>query len=133
MMKWKNTGKKSAGLALLILTMSLSGCRQPAGTPEHGDGALIEPEGNALNYEEADYRSPYDAKIVSGMVYPYTELFEADHWMQFQGYGALAGTEVKKGDALILTNTEGIEERIKNQKEAIAQMQEAYNEYWAGQ
>lgn len=131
MMKWKNTGKKSAGLALLILTMSLSGCGQTAATADHGDVALIEPEGIALNYEEADYRSLYDAKIVSGMVYPYTELFEADHWMQFQGYGALAGTEVKKGDALILTNTEGIEERIKNQKEAIAQMQEAYNEYWA--
>ena len=54
MMKWKNTGKKSAGLALLILTMSLSGCGQTAATADHGDVALIEPEGITRNYEEAD-------------------------------------------------------------------------------
>lgn len=133
MIRGKGAKIKTAGLAALIMALALSGCGQTSTSVDKGDIALLEPDGVALNYEEATYRNLYDEKVCGGLVYPYTEVYQADHGMNVQRYGAFVGDEVKKGDTLLLANTENLEKSIKEKKEYLAQMQEEYNEYWTDQ
>lgn len=131
MRKWMKSGK-IAGLAALVMTLSISGCGQSAlPASDKGDVALLEPEGIALSYEEAAFRDLYDATVLDAVVTPYTEAYCVEKWLRFGGYVALPGTAVSRGDRLIDTNTESIEENIKAKKEYIAEMQESYNEFWS--
>lgn len=113
----------STGLICVLLSLSLGACGQEIIQDAPEAVELLDPAGVPLNYEEAAYRNLYNAKTYSAVVCPYAEEYSVDVWGNFAGYAALPGDIVKKNDTILRTNTESIEEQIKNKKESIEKMQ----------
>ncbi len=125
--------KRILALALsgACLTMMVSGCGQKDDAAAAGPGGveLLNPVGEALTYEAADYRNLYDVRGSSALVCPYAEEYAPNNVMYFNGYGSLPGEEVQKGDVLMYSDTEDLEKQIEDMEESIADKEESYREY----
>ncbi|MCM1568213.1 MAG: hypothetical protein NC081_02050 [Roseburia sp.] len=127
--------KKNVNRLLLTLSMALvlSGCGKGADTVPNQDSAieLIDPVNAESGYEKAARRTLYQAAIYSGTIVPYYEEYSMDTDINFGGYDAYPGEEVKAGQTLAHTDTSDIDEQIEKKKESIADMEEEQQEYLA--
>lgn len=129
-MKKKNLNR------LLILSMAilLTGCGATAGgSSEEADAIeLIEPVNAETGYEEAAVRNLYNASMFPATVVPYIEEYGSDRDMEFESYGAYPGEQVKKGQALIRSNTDEMDKKIEDKEKSIADMEEAFQKEQEG-
>ena len=126
--------RKSITLLLIgSMILSLAGCSVGSGKAEPVKATqeieLIEPVNAEVSYEEAAIRNMYAASVYAATVVPYVQEYGAEYAFTFGSYGAYLGETVKKGQQLISSNTESIDEQIKTKKELIASMQDEYQKY----
>lgn len=111
--------KRIAKLMAVILTLSfVAGCGNETNT-ESVSIELVEPVGVTENYAIAERRDLVSYNVLSGRVIPKIEETSFPTDQNFEEYGCLPGTEVKKGDALAIASTETIDEKIKAKNEQI--------------
>lgn len=89
---------------------------------------LLDPVGVALNYEVAERRTLYDAKVYSALVTPYVEEYELEKGMNFKAYDAFPGEKVSKDATLLHSDTENVDKQIEDMVKSIEKMDEDYNE-----
>lgn len=126
-----------AGLGKRLMTALVSGglilfsagCGEavPVVLPE--DVVLLEPVDVPDLYETAAVRNLYQIKSYPGNVSPYVEEYSFENGQSFTAYATYPGEYVKRGGALVDTNTEGIDEEIEKLEKSIAEADEAYQEY----
>lgn len=119
----------AAVLSSALLAASLAGCGKGPEEAQRDDVELLEPAGVGETYETAVRRNLYDAQIYGGTVCPYTEEYSLGQDMPFDSYAALPGDQVKKGQALIRSDTEELSDQIENQEELIAENEKNHLEY----
>lgn len=134
------------GTALFLcsaLLLSFSGCGAlPAfsGKAEGKDGIrpgensgdeieLVEPLTLPEGWESVEYRNFYDAEVYDAAVYPYTEEYSFSIDVTLDHFNYFPGESVKKGDALVYADLEGIDEAIETMEEQLLSMEEDYLEY----
>lgn len=111
------------------LLLSGTGCGEavPEELPE--DVALLEPVDVPDIYETAALRNLYQIKSYAGNVCPYVEEYSFESGQSFAAYVAYPGEQVRRGGALVNTNTEGIDGEIERLEKSIAEADEAFQEY----
>lgn len=95
---------------------------------ESAEIELIDPVGVATNYDVADYRDIYNAKVFSCMVSPAVTEFEYTTDAPFSKYGKLPGEEVAPEDILVYGDTTGLDEEYENLAESIEDKVEDYED-----
>lgn len=99
------------------------------------DGAeeieLVEPVALPEGWERVEYRDFYDAEVHDAAVYPYTEEYAFSLDVTLDHFNFYPGEKVKKGDALVYGNLEGIDREIEKLEEQLQAMEEEYQEYKA--
>lgn len=118
-----------AALASGCLLLCSAGCGEavPEELPE--DVVLLDPVDVPEIYETAAVRNLYKIKSYPGNVSPYVEEYSFENGHNFTAYAAYPGEHVKRGGALVDTNTEGIDEDVEKLEKSIAEAEEAYQEY----
>lgn len=113
------------------LILSLAGCAAQTGesNAQTQEIELLEPVNAQVGYEVAQVRSLYQATQYGAIVIPYVEECVPQNNMYFGYYDALPGEAVKKGQQIIVSDTEKADEQIKEKQEAIASMEEEYLKY----
>lgn len=126
-----------AGFGKRMLTVFVSvclilfgtGCGEavPESLPE--DVALLEPVDVPDIYETAAVRNLYQIKSYSGNISPYVEEYSFENGQSFAAYAAYPGEHVKRGGALVDTDTESIDTEIEKLEKSVAEADEIYQEY----
>lgn len=113
------------------LILSLAGCAGQTGESlaQTQEIELLEPVNAQVGYEVAQVRSLYQAAQYGAIVIPYVEECVPQNNMYFGYYDALPGETVKKGQQIIVSDTERADEQIKDMQEAIDSMEEEYLKY----
>lgn len=126
--------KSLPGLLALICAVTLAGCAQDTAV-ETGETAetveLMEPVGTSSAWDEVSRRDMYSAKVYSGAVLPYVEEYELSEAQTFLRYGAYPGEEIKKGGALLYSDTQELDKQIEALEKSIDDMDLSYEEYMA--
>lgn len=117
-----------SGILSLGLVLSCVSCGQEAETAAEIP-ALLEPVGVAQSYEQAARRTLYDAEVYSAIVSPEVTEYSPESSLTFEAYDAFPGETVKKGSRLLHGSTESVDKSIEQTEEAIADMDESYQEY----
>lgn len=119
----------TALLSCACLVMSVAGCGEetPAVRPE--DVELLDPVGVGESYEAVARRNLYDASVYSGLICPYTKEYSVESNMWFDEYAALPGDTVRKGQTLMSTDTEYMDEQIEDLEKIIAREAKEFVEY----
>lgn len=114
------------GLCMVLMVSMLSGCGKEQIAEENIE--LVEPVGVTANYVSVERRDLINSKIYGGRVVPevYETTFVGDQ--KFEKFGALLGTTVKKGDAIMYASTKSIDEQINALRDKITENAEAYEE-----
>lgn len=107
----------------------MSGCSGATEIPAVENVELVDPVGVALSYDEVAKRTIYDEKILNGLVCAYTEEYELSKSMTFQAFDVYPGDTVKKGESLLHSYTDNIDEQIEQKEKYIAQMDKQYQEF----
>lgn len=114
------------------LVLSFTGCGKEEAKQSAGENVeLIEPVNVTVNFEEAQYRNLYDAKVYSATVVPYVEEYSSEDGMVFHHYGAYPGEAVAKDSTLIHSDPEAIDKKIEDMEKQIQNMEEEFEEYKA--
>lgn len=113
----------------VCLILFCAGCGEavPESLPE--DVALLEPVDVPDIYETAAVRNLYQIKNYSGNISPYVEEYSFENGQSFTAYAAYPGEQVKRGGALVDTNTESIDTEIEKLEKSITETDESYQEY----
>lgn len=116
-------------LAFCML-LSLAGCgkAQEAGS-EMQEIELLEPINAQINTEEAACRNLYSTKVYSAVVVPETTEYYFTESVKVEDFCAYPGDDVKKGETLVVADSEKLEEQIEAMEERIAAMDEEIDEY----
>lgn len=127
--------KRNTIISLLLsisLVLPFAGCGNRETMQSAGeDIELIEPINVSVNYEEAEYRNLYDAKVYSATVVPYIEEYSSDDGISVRNYGAYPGEAVSKGATLVYSDSRAIDEKIEDMEKQIKDMEEQFAEYKA--
>lgn len=114
------------------LALSFTGCGKAETAQSAGENIeLIEPVNVTVNFEEAQYRNLYDAKVYSATVVPYVEEYSSADGMVFDHYGAYPGEAVAKDATLIHSDPEAIDKKIEDMEKQIQDLEEEFEEYKA--
>lgn len=114
------------------ILVSLTGCRAAQVSKMELDKIeLLEPVNTQVNIEKVAYRNLYDAKVYSATVVPVTEEYFFENNTKIEEILTYPGTEVKKGDLLVVANSDNLESQIKSTEEKIADMDEEIKQYKA--
>lgn len=126
-------GRMKRGSAVLLAAVCAitlcAGCSSENVDSKPEDVVLIDPVGVQESYETVERRNLYDYKIYDGIVCPYTEELELQWGTYFDGYAALPGESVKKGQTILKADTEQLDEQIEKMREQMAEDEESYREY----
>lgn len=114
------------GLSFLMVLTFVSGCAKETSDEEIIE--LVEPVGVTANYVKAERRDLTSYKVYSGRVVPTVYETSFVGGQNFEKYGSLLGSEVKKGDAIVYASTKSIDDQIKTLKEKMQNATESYNE-----
>lgn len=92
--------------------------------------ALLDPVEELETFEAAAYRNLYNARVVTGTVFPdiVEYSFQAGN-VKFDHYEVMPGDTVKKGQTLAYADTEALDERIEALEEQIQDMEEQQHIY----
>lgn len=127
--------KRNTIISLLLsvsLVLPFAGCGNRETMQSAGENIeLIEPVNMSVNYEEAEYRDLYDAKVYSATVVPYIEEYSSDDGISVRDYGAYPGEAVSKGTTLVYSDSRSIDEKIEAMEKQIKDMEEQFEEYKA--
>lgn len=131
MKKWMKKRRCDSLLCLiLVLIMTfLSGCGEKNQDASASSITLLEPVSAAASYEEVACRNLYKVKVYSSFVFPEVQEYSFSEGVKFSEYAAYPGETVKKGTILAYSDTTGLEKQIEDMEEAIAKMEEEFNEY----
>ncbi len=118
-------------LLSVSLTFSLAGCAAATDTAADSKNTieLLEPVNAKAGSEVAACRNIYSSVVYSAYVQPYIEEYSFDENVTFDRYGALPGEKVKKGDVLIYSDSDKIDEQIEKMEETIKNQETSHLEY----
>ncbi|MBQ7933398.1 MAG: hypothetical protein IJ327_01230 [Lachnospiraceae bacterium] len=117
-------------LLSLGLVASLAGCSNAEVVVDTPDAVtLVEPVNAAVSSEVAAHRNLYSNTVYSAYILPYVVEYSFDENVTFDSYGAFPGEKVKKGDVLIYSDSEKIEDQIEKMEEKIKAQEESHAEY----
>lgn len=114
------------GLALVFVLGTFSGCSKAEVVDDYVE--LVDPVGVTANYVAASRQDLVVSHTYIGKVVPTVEEVSFASGQNFSRYGALPGSYVSAGDAIILASTENIDNQIKALKERIKYAKENYDE-----
>lgn len=85
---------------------------------------LLEPVNAQVNTEKVAYRNLYNTKVYSATVVPVTVEYSFENNANIDAILSYPGTRVKKGDILVVANSDGLDSEMKSKEEKIANMDE---------
>ena len=89
---------------------------------------LVTPVGVTENYAKAEYRDLVSYKVYSGKVVPKVTEYGFSSDQNFNEYGVLPGSEIKRSEAIAYATTESIDNLIEQKEEQISNRKENYYE-----
>lgn len=113
-------------MAMVLLCGCGAGSTQGSETNANEEITLIEPVGISANYDIATMRDLYKYDIYNSVVAPYVTEYAFEKDRNFKKYGAAPGAEVKKGDAIVYSETREIDKQIEEKKEVIEDLENAH-------
>lgn len=116
----------SLGLIIVLMLSVLAGCSQVSTVEETVE--LLQPVGVTANYVTATRRDLVASKTLLGKAVPIVSEISFSTDQRFSAYGVLPGSEVKKGEAIILADTESLDKQIDALNEKIKNARESYEE-----
>ncbi len=110
------------------LGLAAVGCDNAVTKGDENVPELVEPVGVAADYDIADYRTMFDAKIYNAVVCPEVTEYSYTDNQNFGTYGKMPGQEVVAGDILMYGTTDNIEKQVEEKEKAIAETEEAFED-----
>lgn len=117
-----------AFLLAFSLALTITAC----GNTDNYNGEdieLLEPVGVTQDAVAASYRDLKNISTYAGKVLPTVTEVSFDTNQNFKKYGALPGTDVKKGDALAYGSTDSLDKEIENLTESMTKARDSYVEF----